>query len=87
MYTVCHDDHLWRKFIYADFKRIAPAVQETALVLRCNKGSTRSVPPSLNLKLYQNHLKLGQRWQTGNVVDTRFLQGHEDSVYCLAWDR
>ncbi|KAG1471131.1 hypothetical protein G6F56_002298 [Rhizopus delemar] len=33
---------------------------------------------------YRNRLTLERRWQTGKVT-TRFLQGHEDSVYCSAW--
>jgi WD40 repeat protein len=85
MYTVCHDDSLWRRLLYADFESVPPLVEETALVsLRKSKGVTRPAPSSLNLKLYQNHLKLGQRWMTGKV-NTRFLQGHDDNVYCLAW--
>jgi F-box and WD-40 domain protein 1/11 len=47
--------------------------------------STAIVPPSsTNLKLYQNHMKLGRRWLSGKA-STRFLQGHQDGVYCLAW--
>ncbi|CAO3608360.1 unnamed protein product [Mucor hiemalis] len=85
MYSVCHDDNLWRKFLYADFRSVPPTeIQETALVLRGKKGPKRTTSSSYNLKLYQNHLKLNHRWLTGKV-DTRFLQGHEDSVYCLAW--
>ncbi|KAI9244930.1 WD40-repeat-containing domain protein [Sporodiniella umbellata] len=34
--------------------------------------------------LYKNRLLLERRWHTGKVT-TRFLQGHEDSVYCSAW--
>ncbi len=83
LYSICHDDNLWRKLLYADFQSVPPKVQETALVLS-KKGITRPAPSSLSLKLYQNHLKLDQRWLRGKV-DTRFLQGHEDSVYCLAW--
>ncbi|RCH91920.1 hypothetical protein CU098_000154, partial [Rhizopus stolonifer] len=34
--------------------------------------------------LYKNHYRLNQRWKRGNV-HTRYLTGHEDSVYCLVW--
>ncbi|KAG2201053.1 hypothetical protein INT47_010805 [Mucor saturninus] len=71
LYTVCHDNELWRRFLFADFQAITPPTP---------------ADPTIKdyLKLYQNHLKLGQRWLTGKV-NTRFLQGHEDSVYCLGW--
>lgn len=94
MYSVCHDNGLWRKLLYADFKSVppTPAIQEetAALVLHRRSstkkigGVTRPAPSSIDLKLYQNHLRLEQRWIKGKI-STRFLQGHEDSVYCLAW--
>ncbi|KAI8074338.1 WD40-repeat-containing domain protein [Gilbertella persicaria] len=90
MYAVCHDNELWRKLLYADFGSVPPRIltdQDTSLSLvlrRQKKRRTSIMPPSTNLKLYQNHLKLGKRWLTGKV-NTRFLQGHQDSVYCLAW--
>ncbi|KAI8364042.1 WD40-repeat-containing domain protein [Choanephora cucurbitarum] len=34
--------------------------------------------------LYKNHHQLHQRWRKGQVR-TRYLTGHEDSVYCLVW--
>ncbi|CEP14256.1 hypothetical protein [Parasitella parasitica] len=69
MQTVCHDDSLWRKLLYADFQ--LPPLSKTA-------------PSCTNLRLYQNHLRLGHRWLTGKV-NTHFLQGHSDSIYCLEW--
>ncbi|GAA5803321.1 WD40-repeat-containing domain protein [Helicostylum pulchrum] len=83
MYPICHDDRLWRRFLYADFHSVPPLIQENALTLERKKGITR-LASSFNLKLYRNHLKLDQRWLTGKV-NTRFLQGHQDSIYCLAW--
>ncbi|KAI8373444.1 WD40-repeat-containing domain protein [Choanephora cucurbitarum] len=95
MYTICRDDELWRKLLYKDFRSIPPpiqgntAMQEIAPVLSISRQKKRRascaiVMPSKNLKLYQNHLELDRRWLTGKV-NTRFLQGHNDSVYCLAW--
>lgn len=96
MYLICHDDVLWRRFLYTDFQSIPPpspsSSEEKALTVNIRKKSTaaggsgisQQLTPSYNLKLYQNHLKLDQRWLTGKV-NSRFLQGHEDSVYCLAW--
>ncbi|KAI9481540.1 MAG: WD40-repeat-containing domain protein [Benjaminiella poitrasii] len=85
MYSICHDNELWRKLLYMDFQSVPPRPSSTALVVRKNKRHQGPVvTPSTNLKLYQNHLKLGRRWLTGKVT-TRFLQGHDDSVYCLAW--
>lgn len=94
MYSVCHDDGLWRRLLLADFQSVAPPAPaptpstSTALCKKSNrknsKSSTAAATSSINLKLYQNHLKLGRRWLTGKV-DTRFLQGHSDSIYCLAW--
>lgn len=83
MYPICHDDRLWRRFLYADFHSVPPLIKENALTLERKKGITR-LASSFNLKLYRNHLKLDQRWLTGKV-NTRFLQGHQDSIYCLAW--
>ncbi|KAI8366149.1 WD40-repeat-containing domain protein [Blakeslea trispora] len=34
--------------------------------------------------LYKNHYVLNHRWRKGHVR-TRYLTGHEDSVYCLVW--
>ncbi|KAL9540214.1 hypothetical protein MBANPS3_009811 [Mucor bainieri] len=34
--------------------------------------------------LYKNHHELNKRWKKGHV-NTRYLTGHEDSVYCLVW--
>ncbi|KAI8981465.1 WD40-repeat-containing domain protein [Pilobolus umbonatus] len=34
--------------------------------------------------LYRNHIELERRWRTGEV-STKYLTGHEDSVYCLVW--
>ncbi|CAO3616674.1 unnamed protein product [Mucor fragilis] len=92
IYSVCHDDGLWRKLLLADFQSVAPAPAPSTSTLLCKKTNRKNskalVTPSscssTNLKLYQNHLKLGRRWLTGKV-DTRFLQGHSDSIYCLAW--
>lgn len=67
LYTICHDNDLWRRFLFADFQAIIGEKYRENY-----------------LKLYQNHLKLSQRWLTGKVT-TRFLQGHQDSVYCLGW--
>ncbi|KAI8640436.1 WD40-repeat-containing domain protein [Parasitella parasitica] len=90
MYSLCHDDNLWRKLLYADFQSVPPptpslpntAANNTIAII--GKRAKSIVTPCTNLKLYQNHLKLGHRWLTGKV-STRFLQGHSDSVYCLAW--
>ncbi|KAK4511785.1 uncharacterized protein ATC70_003784 [Mucor velutinosus] len=91
MYSVCHDDGLWRKLLLADFQSVAPPPSTPASTSLYKKTSRKNnkalVTPSTsstNLKLYQNHLKLGRRWLTGKV-DTRFLQGHSDSIYCLSW--
>ncbi|KAI8382951.1 WD40-repeat-containing domain protein [Blakeslea trispora] len=95
MYIICRDDELWRKLLYADFRSIPPPIQSSmatdemssALVTTRQKkrrASSSISIPSKNLKLYQNRLKLDRRWLTGKV-DTHFLQGHSDSVYCLAW--
>ncbi|KAI9283335.1 WD40-repeat-containing domain protein [Sporodiniella umbellata] len=35
-------------------------------------------------RLYKNHFELRKRWQQGHVK-TRYLTGHEDSIYCLVW--
>jgi WD40 repeat protein len=82
MYFTCHDDVLWRKLLYADFGSVPPPLTQQQTVMR--KHKTIVPPSSTNLKLYQNHMKLGRRWLTGKA-STRFLQGHHDSVYCLAW--
>ncbi|CEP19346.1 hypothetical protein [Parasitella parasitica] len=34
--------------------------------------------------LYKNHHELNRRWKKGHV-NTRYLTGHDDSVYCLVW--
>ncbi|KAG2194932.1 hypothetical protein INT46_007132 [Mucor plumbeus] len=34
--------------------------------------------------LYKNHHELSRRWKKGHV-NTRYLTGHDDSVYCLVW--
>lgn len=34
--------------------------------------------------LYRNHYELSKRWRKGHV-NTRYLTGHDDSVYCLVW--
>lgn len=35
-------------------------------------------------QLYKNHFELQRRWRQGQVK-TRYLTGHEDSIYCLVW--
>ncbi|CAO0793058.1 unnamed protein product [Mucor circinelloides] len=84
MYSVCHDEGLWRKLLLADFQSVPPPSASTSLCKKANSNKKTLVTPSISLKLYQNHLKLGRRWLTGKV-NTRFLQGHSDSIYCLAW--
>ncbi|KAG2176049.1 hypothetical protein INT44_000528 [Umbelopsis vinacea] len=37
------------------------------------------------IDLYRRRLDLKQRWRKGQV-ETRYLEGHEDSVYCLQFD-
>ncbi|KAI7899888.1 WD40-repeat-containing domain protein [Cokeromyces recurvatus] len=83
LYSICHDNELWRQLLYADFRSVPPPLTTMALVVRKKKNNVMTGLPT-NLKLYQNHLKLGRRWLTGKVT-TRFLQGHESSIYCLAW--
>jgi F-box and WD-40 domain protein 1/11 len=86
MYSLCQDDQLWKKLVYADFNFVPPKSQSKELVLRCNQKMVKEQKEAaLGLKLYRNHLTLGRRWVTGKVATTRFLHGHEDSVYCLAW--
>lgn len=34
--------------------------------------------------LYKNHRELKRRWKHGHV-NTHYLTGHDDSVYCLVW--
>ncbi|KAG1496535.1 hypothetical protein G6F54_006399 [Rhizopus delemar] len=72
--SVCRDDDLWRKLFSADFQFIT--------INHVSKKRRSEIP--YHLALYKNHLALQQRWSTGKVT-TRFLQGHEDSVYCSAW--
>lgn len=97
LYAVCHNDDLWRKLLYNDFGSKPPSlsptkqqINSTALVLRNNKKPMRKTNSrtvllsSSYLKLYQNHMKLGRRWLAGKA-STRFLQGHQDSVYCTVW--
>lgn len=88
LYSVCHDDSFWRKLLFADFQSVPPPLSKTASnttkSMVSKKKTQLIVTPCTNLKLYQNHLKLGRRWLTGKV-NTRFLQGHSDSIYCLAW--
>ncbi|KAG1168844.1 hypothetical protein G6F70_008895 [Rhizopus microsporus] len=35
-------------------------------------------------ELYKNHFELEKRWRHGHVK-TRYLTGHDDSVYCIVW--
>lgn len=35
-------------------------------------------------ELYKSHFELDKRWKNGQVT-TRYLTGHDDSVYCLVW--
>ncbi|ORE17499.1 WD40 repeat-like protein [Rhizopus microsporus] len=79
MYTVCHDDDLWRKLFYTDFPWSSLSSNNSV-----KRRKSSAVIKPRHLALYRNHLTLEQRWLTGKV-STRFLQGHSDSVYCSAW--
>ncbi|CEG71296.1 hypothetical protein RMATCC62417_07051 [Rhizopus microsporus] len=35
-------------------------------------------------ELYKNHFELEKRWRRGHVK-TRYLAGHDDSIYCIVW--
>ncbi|KAG0747892.1 hypothetical protein G6F57_006205 [Rhizopus arrhizus] len=35
-------------------------------------------------QLYKNHFELHKRWRHGHVR-TKYLTGHDDSIYCLVW--
>ncbi|CAO3600622.1 unnamed protein product [Absidia cylindrospora] len=39
---------------------------------------------SLHYDSYRERHLLGKRWETGNA-HSHYLEGHEDSVYCLVW--
>ncbi|KAI8967521.1 WD40-repeat-containing domain protein [Mycotypha africana] len=139
MYSICNDDDLWRKLLYADFQFIVPPSPQTtdvtvtqtlkkddstfdvegALVLATRNTHTQMskliplqqyntrfqeqqqqqqllkkqkqqqwkflIQPSVNRQLYKNHCLLGRRWVRGQVNATRYLSGHADNIYCLAW--
>lgn len=49
-----------------------------------NTKKVNIIPSVPFYDLYKNHHELDRRWKQG-IVNTRYLTGHEDSVYCLVW--
>lgn len=69
-YKLCHKQH--------DY------LWQTLFQTDYNQKNLKSLPNISYYELYKNHLELDRRWKYGNV-NTRYLTGHEDSVYCLVW--
>ncbi|KAI9473837.1 MAG: WD40-repeat-containing domain protein [Benjaminiella poitrasii] len=72
-HRLCHGghQHLWQTLFYRDHR-----VAQKATIARG--------PLPAYYDLYKNHRQLKYRWRQGRV-ETRYLTGHEDSVYCLIW--
>ncbi|KAI7907528.1 WD40-repeat-containing domain protein [Cokeromyces recurvatus] len=75
-YQFCYRDHhlLWQFLFHQDYTTIV------------NKSFVSSIflKELSYFQLYKNHHQLSLRWRHGQV-HTRYLIGHEDSVYCLVW--
>ncbi|KAI8984353.1 WD40-repeat-containing domain protein [Mycotypha africana] len=73
-YKLCHKNHhyLWQTLFYTDY------------AISRDLALQQKLPPINYFELYKNHFELNKRWRYGHV-QTRYLTGHEDSVYCLAW--
>ncbi|KAI8079747.1 WD40-repeat-containing domain protein [Halteromyces radiatus] len=73
-YQLCQDDHIWYTLFTQDFH--TPRTRYPVSV-------TTPQQQRHHMALYRNHCILARRWLDGQV-DTRYLQGHEDSIYCMA---
>ncbi|KAI7868034.1 WD40-repeat-containing domain protein [Mucor mucedo] len=69
-YKLCHKHHEY--------------LWQTLFQTDYNQKNLKSLPNISYYDLYKNHLELDRRWKYGKV-NTRYLTGHEDSVYCLVW--
>lgn len=69
-YTLCHKQHHY--------------LWKTLFQNKFNQKKIKLLPDIPFYDLYKNHHELDSRWKQGRVK-TRYLTGHEDSVYCLAW--
>ncbi|KAI8384692.1 WD40-repeat-containing domain protein [Radiomyces spectabilis] len=70
-YTLClrTNNHLWRTLCVRDFH---------------TPSTTAGVDPAYYFGLYRNYNELKRRWRKGNA-STRYLTGHDNSIYCLVW--
>lgn len=77
-YRMCHKQHhyLWQTLFQSDYFYKQNKQQQPRKL---------SIPHHIPAyDLYKNHFELAKRWKYGQV-NTKYLTGHEDSVYCLVW--
>ncbi|GAA5806365.1 hypothetical protein HPULCUR_011898 [Helicostylum pulchrum] len=70
LYKLCHKQH--------DY------LWQTLFQSEYNPNHSKLLPNIPYYDLYKNHHELAKRWKQGKV-NTRYLTGHNDSVYCLVW--
>lgn len=70
LYKVCHKQHHY--------------LWQTLFQSEHNPNRVKQLPSIPFYDLYKNHHELNKRWKQGKVK-TRYLTGHDDSVYCLVW--
>jgi WD40 repeat protein len=74
-HRLCHKQHqyLWQTLFQSDYYKE-----------KRRKLKLENISSATFYDLYKDHFELDKRWKYGQV-NTRYLTGHEDSVYCLVW--